>query len=66
VGTSLASVDHVEVLQWESKLGREFVDSGSKVALGERSELVEEWLDCLSDPATVYGMGHTESGVDDL
>jgi hypothetical protein len=41
VGTSLASVDNVEVLQWESELGRELVDSGSKVSLGKRSELVE-------------------------
>jgi hypothetical protein len=41
VGTSLASVDNVEVLQWESELCRELVDSGSKVSLGKRSELVE-------------------------
>jgi hypothetical protein len=41
VGTSLASVDNVEVLQWESKLSRELVDSRSEVTLGERSELVE-------------------------
>jgi hypothetical protein len=41
VGTSLAAVDNVEVLQWESELGRELIDSGSKVSLGERSELVE-------------------------
>jgi len=34
VRAPLASVDNVEVLQWESELGRELVDSRSKVSLG--------------------------------
>jgi hypothetical protein len=44
MGTSLASVNHVEVLEWESEFGRELVDSGSEISLGKSSELVEKWL----------------------
>jgi hypothetical protein len=56
VGTSLASVDNVEVLQRESELGRELVDSGSEVSFGKGSELVEEWLDWLLVDARLCGV----------
>jgi hypothetical protein len=56
VGASLASVDNVEVLQWESELGGELVDSRSEVSFGERSELVEEWLNYLLADARLHGV----------
>lgn len=45
VRAPLTTVDHVEVLERESKFGSKIVDPGSKIALGQSLELVEQWLD---------------------
>jgi len=48
VPASLASVDHVEVLEREAQLACKLFDPFSQFALRQRVELVEERLDCKS------------------
>ena len=45
VRRALRAVDLVQVLERELELGREPLDAGAEVALGERRELVEQRLD---------------------
>lgn len=45
VGASLASIDNVELLEWEVEARCQAFDAGLECARIQRRELVEEWQD---------------------